>query len=170
METLTPRRARSTGRLLKNHGEPCNTLGAVSSTFLRAMHFGIWLAPPATSLRYVPVNLHAFQIPLPNNRLHCITAASDKCSLSSFSFPICSICPIYNVVILFCRPKYLISVVMTSISLTFVSIAFALRSLSGKDKMKIGRRYRDVVAATWHLGFTAFVGPAVQFQTLPYQD
>ncbi|KAI4087469.1 MAG: hypothetical protein LQ344_006758 [Seirophora lacunosa] len=31
--------------------------------------------------------------------------------------------------------------------------------------MKIWKRYQDVVAATWHLGVTAFGGPAVQYQT-----
>ncbi|KAL8754478.1 MAG: hypothetical protein Q9184_005104, partial [Pyrenodesmia sp. 2 TL-2023] len=31
--------------------------------------------------------------------------------------------------------------------------------------MRFWKRYKDVVAATWHLGFTAFGGPAVQFQT-----
>ncbi|KAL8904404.1 MAG: hypothetical protein Q9207_003300, partial [Kuettlingeria erythrocarpa] len=30
---------------------------------------------------------------------------------------------------------------------------------------RLGKRYGDVVATTWHLGFTAFGGPAVQFQT-----
>ncbi|KAL8829905.1 MAG: hypothetical protein Q9170_005971 [Blastenia crenularia] len=32
--------------------------------------------------------------------------------------------------------------------------------------MKVWTRYGDVIAATWHLGFTAFGGPAVQFQTI----
>ncbi|KAL8728267.1 MAG: hypothetical protein Q9166_005507 [cf. Caloplaca sp. 2 TL-2023] len=31
--------------------------------------------------------------------------------------------------------------------------------------MRAWKRYKDVIAATWHLGFTAFGGPAVQFQT-----
>ncbi|KAL6720633.1 hypothetical protein ACLMJK_002558 [Lecanora helva] len=31
--------------------------------------------------------------------------------------------------------------------------------------MKAWERYRDVVKANWHVGFTAFGGPAVQFQT-----
>ncbi|KAL8931348.1 MAG: hypothetical protein Q9216_007224, partial [Gyalolechia sp. 2 TL-2023] len=31
--------------------------------------------------------------------------------------------------------------------------------------MRVWRRYRDVVAVTWHLGVTAFGGPAVHFQT-----
>ena len=32
--------------------------------------------------------------------------------------------------------------------------------------MRIWSRYRDVVIANWHIGFTAFGGPAVQFQTV----
>ena len=28
------------------------------------------------------------------------------------------------------------------------------------------RRYRDVLKVNWHVGFTAFGGPAVQFQTV----
>ncbi|CAF9904017.1 MAG: hypothetical protein ALECFALPRED_004803 [Alectoria fallacina] len=31
--------------------------------------------------------------------------------------------------------------------------------------MRIWSRYRDVVVANWHIGFTAFGGPAVQYQT-----
>ncbi|CAD6569610.1 MAG: hypothetical protein ASARMPREDX12_002741 [Alectoria sarmentosa] len=31
--------------------------------------------------------------------------------------------------------------------------------------MRIPSRYRDVVVANWHIGFTAFGGPAVQYQT-----
>ena len=34
--------------------------------------------------------------------------------------------------------------------------------------MKIWRRYRDVVRANWHFGFTAFGGPPVQFQTVSW--
>ena len=33
-------------------------------------------------------------------------------------------------------------------------------------KMQIWVRYRDVFMANWHVGFTAFGGPAVQFQTV----
>ncbi|KAI4169093.1 MAG: hypothetical protein LQ343_005956 [Gyalolechia ehrenbergii] len=36
---------------------------------------------------------------------------------------------------------------------------------SNTTKMRVWKRYRDVVAVTWHLGVTAFGGPAVQFQT-----
>ena len=32
--------------------------------------------------------------------------------------------------------------------------------------MKLWGRYSDVVAANWHLGFTAFGGPPVQYQTV----
>lgn len=32
--------------------------------------------------------------------------------------------------------------------------------------MRIWSRYRDVVMANWHVGFTAFGGPAVQYQTV----
>ena len=32
--------------------------------------------------------------------------------------------------------------------------------------MKIWARYRDVFIANWHVGFTAWGGPAVQFQTV----
>ena len=32
--------------------------------------------------------------------------------------------------------------------------------------MKICARYRDVFFANWHVGFTAWGGPAVQFQTV----
>ena len=32
--------------------------------------------------------------------------------------------------------------------------------------MRIWSRYRDVIIANWHIGFTAFGGPAVQFQTV----
>ena len=34
--------------------------------------------------------------------------------------------------------------------------------------MRVWRRYSDVVLANWHLGFTAFGGPAVQFQTVRF--
>lgn len=32
--------------------------------------------------------------------------------------------------------------------------------------MKLWQQYRDVITANWHVGFTAFGGPAVQFQTV----
>ena len=32
--------------------------------------------------------------------------------------------------------------------------------------MRIWARYRDVIVANWHHGFTCFGGPAVQFQTV----
>ena len=32
--------------------------------------------------------------------------------------------------------------------------------------MHLLRRYRDVLRVNWHVGFTAFGGPAVQFQTV----
>ena len=32
--------------------------------------------------------------------------------------------------------------------------------------MHLLRRYRDVLKINWHVGFTAFGGPAVQFQTV----
>ena len=32
--------------------------------------------------------------------------------------------------------------------------------------MRLLTRYRDVLRVNWHVGFTAFGGPAVQFQTV----
>ena len=32
--------------------------------------------------------------------------------------------------------------------------------------MRLWNRHRDVLLANWHLGFTAFGGPPVQFQTV----
>ena len=35
--------------------------------------------------------------------------------------------------------------------------------------MRVWMRYRDVFKTNWHVGFTAFGGPAVQFQTVGRQ-
>lgn len=32
--------------------------------------------------------------------------------------------------------------------------------------MRVWSQYRDVIMANWHVGFTAFGGPAVQYQTV----
>ncbi len=32
--------------------------------------------------------------------------------------------------------------------------------------MKLWKQYQDVIMVNWHVGFTAFGGPAVQFQTV----
>lgn len=54
--------------------------------------------------------------------------------------------------------------------LGFVPFAFSVYSIDSDGRlvrnMKLWDQHKDVVLANWHLGFTAFGGPPVQFQTV----